>query len=154
MSEPIEVLLKRLTAIARGRETSKGFHFFFQMGDASWHRGVITLQISGSGWTLLSQRTSDKAEGDRLYSAYLSTRDVRALVRILLENPFWELETGRWERRENETNIHFRLADTGEAFAWNLQIWSGEASAQPGLAKLLDIIRAVVSTVSEGELRV
>ena len=81
-SEPVEVLQKRLMAIARGRESARGFHFFCQVGSAEWKNGVTTLQISGTGWTLVGHRPHGDVEGnEQLYSVYISARDLRAFVR-------------------------------------------------------------------------
>ena len=77
----------------------------------------------------MSQRRfneSGEEEESDLYSAYISARDVRAFVRILMEQPFWEFDISRWEQGDEETNVHIRLADTGQAFAWGVQFWSGE----------------------------
>lgn len=156
MSEPIEVLLKRLTSIARGRETPKGFHFFCQIGSAGWSGGVTTLQCSGTGWVLLSHRppNSPPSDEDELYSCYISTRDLRALVKVLMEHPFWEFKTDRWESNDDdETNIHLRLMDTGRGFAWDTQIWSGEREKQHHLDRLLQTVNLIVTTVSEGKVR-
>lgn len=155
MSEPIEVLIKRLTSIVRGRETAKGFHFFCQFGGKDWDEGVVTLQMSGTGWTLLSHRIFDEhgeEQDSTLYSVYLSARDMRAFVRILMEQPFWEFDTSRWEREGEETNIHIRLADTGKAFAWGVQFWSGEMERQPSVSELMNTINLIIKTVSDDEL--
>ncbi len=157
MSEPVEILIKRMTAIVRGRESAKGFHFFCQIGDKSWDKGVTTLQISGTGWTLLSRHAiNDEGEEieDMLFSVYLSARDVRALVRILLDHPFWEFDTSRWERKGEETNIHLRVADTGKAFAWGAQYWSSELDRQPRVRALMSTINLIVKTVSEGQITI
>jgi len=157
VAEPIEVLLKRLTSIVRGRETAKGFHFFCQIGGKDWEDGVVTLQMSGTGWTLLSQRRFDEngeEEASDLYSVYISARDVRSFVRILMEQPFWEFDISRWEQEDEETNVHIRLADTGQAFAWGVQFWSGETERQPAISELMKTIELIVNTVSGGELTV
>jgi hypothetical protein len=153
VSEPIEVLEKRLTAISHGRETAKGFHFFCQAGARGWEGGVVTLQISGTGWTLVSQRAPGSEEDDSLYSVYLAQRDLRALSRKLLEQPFWKLDTSRWEPTEDETNIHLRIADTGRAFAWSAQLWSGERRRQRILKENLTLVQTIVTMVSEGEIQ-
>lgn len=153
MSEPIEVLEKRLTAISHGRETAKGFHFFCQIGARGWHGGVVTLQISGTGWTLVSLREPGSEEIDILYSVYLAQRDLRALARKLLEQPFWKMDTSRWEPGEDETNIHFRVADTGKSFAWSAQVWSGERRRQRILKENLQLVQTIISMVSENQIR-
>ncbi len=154
-SEPVEVLQKRLMAIARGRESARGFHFFCQIGSSEWKHGVTTVQISGTGWTLVGHRRAGDTSGDsdQLHSVYISARDLRAFVRKLLQCPFWELNTSRWEREENETNIHLRLADTSKRFAWDVQILSGERDNQPKLAELLRTLNTIIHTVSEDEVR-
>lgn len=153
MSEPIEVILKRLTAIQRGRETAKGFHFFCQVGGARWKYGVTTLQISGTGWVLASWRPQGaEPSEDQLYSAYISTRDLRAFVKRMLDYPFWEMDTARWERRDDECNIHLRLADTGKAFARDLQVWSDERQRQKTLREILALVDLVLRTVSNDEV--
>ncbi len=154
MSEPIEVLLKRLTAIKNAREGAKGFHFFCQIGSEDWPEGTLTLQISGTGWVLLSHRPQgqlDDAE-DEIYSVYLATRDVRAFVRVLMEQPFWEFDVSRWEREEHETNIHIRLADTGKGFAWGAQFWSNELQRQTTIRSLMSTLNLIVKTVSDSNL--
>lgn len=151
VSEPVEVLLKRLTAISRGRETPRGFHFFCQIGSAQWHAGVTTLQISGTGWVLVSHRPHGAADfEDQLYSCYMSTRDLRAVVTVVLENPFWDLDTSRWDPEGEETNVHMRLMDTGRGFAWDTQIWSGERKRQGHFDRLLRTLELIVDTASEG----
>ncbi len=153
MSEPIEVLLKRLTAIHRGRETAKGFHFFCQVGGAHWKHGVTTLQLSGTGWVLASWRAGEaEQEDENLYSAYISTRDLRAFVKRLMDSPFWEMDQSRWERVADETNIHLRLADTGKGFAWDVQVWSDERRKQRNLRDTLALVDLVLRTVSDGEV--
>jgi hypothetical protein len=153
VSEPIEVLEKRLTAISHGRETPKGFHFFCQVGARGWSGGVVTLQVSGTGWTLVSHRGPLSEEDDILYSVYLAQRDVRALARKLLEHPFWKIDTSRWEQQEGETNIHLRLADTGQAFAWSVQLWSGERRKQRLLNENLRLVEEIVKAVSGNQIR-
>lgn len=154
-AEPVEVLLKRLNAIARGRESTRGFHFFCQVGDAQWKYGVTTVQLSGTGWTLVGHKEhdSDDDDDDELYSVYISARDMRAFVRTLLQHPFWDLDTTRWKRREGETNIHIRLADTGKRFAWDVQIWSGERESQAHLGELLKMLNVIIQTVSDSQIR-
>lgn len=155
MSEPIEVLIKRLNSIAHGREAAKGFHFFCQVGSAGWPQGVLTLQISGTGWTLLSHRFFEEdnpEEIDQLYSVYLSGRDIRAFIRLLIKHPFWEFDASRWDCEDGETNVHLRLADTGQGFAWGVQLWSRELERQPDAEALMQLINFIIDTVSDGEL--
>lgn len=153
-SEPVEVLLKRLTAIARGRESAKGLHFFCQVGDADWKHGVTTVQISGTGWTLVGHKNPNEDEDkDQLFSVYISARDLRAFVRTLLEHPFWDLDTSRWEREGEETNIHLRIADTGKCFAWDVQLWTGERKRQRQLGELLRVLNVIIKTIGEGQIR-
>ncbi|MEL6180343.1 MAG: hypothetical protein AAFS10_15380 [Myxococcota bacterium] len=154
MSEPIEVLNKRLASIARGRETAKGFHFFCQIGSEVWKGGMTTLQISGTGWVLISHRAQEVSAGDsELYSRYLSTRDLRAFIQVLQKHPFWDLDDARWEPEDDETNIHFRLMDTSQGFAWDTQIWSAERERQSDLHELLKVVDLILHTVSERSIR-
>lgn len=154
MSEPIEVLNKRLASIVRGRETPKGFHFFCQIGSETWKGGMITIQISGTGWVLASARDEGAAEGESdLFSRYLSTRDLRAFVKVLQKHPFWKLDDSRWEPEDDETNIHFRLMDTSKGFAWDTQIWSGERDRQSDLHELLKVVDLILYTVSDHAVR-
>jgi hypothetical protein len=152
-SEPIEVLQKRLMAISRGHESARGFHFFCQVGSAQGQQGVTTLQMSGTGWTLVGYRSRqpDKPD-DRLYSVYLSARDLRAFARALLKHPFWELDNSRQDRRPHETNIHLRVADTSKAFAWSMQLWSGERERQLHLRELLKILNIIIETTGESQV--
>ena len=137
MSEPIEVLHKRLMSISRGRETAKGFHFFCQIGSETWKGGLITLQISGTGWVLLSYRAfKAPPESSELHSCYLSTRDLRAFIQIVHKHPFWEFDTSRWDPEPNETNIHFRLMDTARGSPGTLRSGARSVSDSPGLPSL------------------
>ncbi len=100
---------------------------------------------------LLSHRpkVSPTLEAD-LYSAYVSTRDLRALARVMLEHPFWQLDTSRHDSDSEETNIHLRLMDTGRGFAWDTQVWSNERYRQGDLRLLLDTVNLIVEMVSDG----
>ena len=114
-----------------------------------------SLQISGTGWVLLSHRAyKAPPESSGLYSCYLSTRDVRAFIQVVQKHPFWNFDTTRWDPEPNETNIHFRLMDTSQGFAWDTQIWSFERQRQTGVSELMRVIDLVIAKVSDNQIRI
>ena len=82
MSDPSEILKRRLRAVIDGTQTPGGLHFFAQIGGPMHELGMTTLQVSGTGAVVLGWRQDD----DRLlYSYVLSNVDQMRFYTMLLD---------------------------------------------------------------------
>lgn len=150
MSDPIEILERRLKAIRDKEQGTEGLHFFCQIGGSNDEMGIITLQISGKGRLLLSWRQD--AEDSELWSLQLQDSDCHKLAMLFLEHPFWQASPLRRPRRAQETNIHLRICDQ-EAGTYNgLQFWSADMDEFPVLRDLMRRLGRLIRTVSEDEI--
>lgn len=149
MSDPIELLENRVQAVVDEADDSFGLHFFCQIGGRYDDRGIITLQISGSGWVLLSWRASDTTD---MYSFQLTDKDMQRLYTVLLEHPFWRATPKRRSRKEHETNFHFRLSDQAAGTCNGIQFWSDDTVEFPVLKHLLVRICRLIDILSEDEI--
>ena len=151
MSDPSEILKRRLQAIIDGEEPARGLHFFCQVGGTYHDYGMRTLQVSGQGHVLLGWREGD---GERqLYSVQLLERDWKRFYQMLLDLPFWEKSPARRTRRDDdELNIHLRLSDQG-AGTWNgLQFWAEDMKDFRVLRDLMYRLDRFSSAVSQGDI--
>ena len=150
MSDPSEILKARLSAVIRAEEDAGGLHFFCQIGGASQELGMTTLQVAGTGMTLLGWRRDD--EDRLLYSFKLAARDQRRFYEMLLDLAFWECTIQRRPPRHGEMNIHMRLSDQ-RAGTWSgLQLWHEELADFPALQTLIYRLYRFIGSASEGEI--
>ncbi len=151
MSDPSEILKRRLQAVVDGEQKARGLHFFCQIG-ATYHAfGMLTLQVSGNGRMLAGWRSEDD-ERD-LYSVQLTESDWVAFYKMLLSHPFWECTPQRRKRRDDrDLNIHVRLSDQ-QAGTWGgIQFWAEDMKEFPVLDKLMYRIGRIVEAISQGDL--
>ena len=151
MADPVELLERRLRAVLEGQQGTQGLHFFCQIGGSYDDLGMVTLQISGSGWTLLSSSHQDEDE-ELLFNMRLQPEDLRRLFSVLLTHPFWRATPVRRARREGETNIHLRISDQAGGI-WNgLQFWDDDVHEFPELGRLLKRLNRLIEALSGGEI--
>ncbi|MFW5967260.1 MAG: hypothetical protein ACOCV2_07060 [Persicimonas sp.] len=148
MSDPKEILNRRLDRVAEDGKT-RGLHFFCQIGGHDDPLGLTTLQIAGSGWTLLSWKRGDEQE---LFSVELGEEDLVEFYAILREHPFWAASPSRRKREEGETNIHLRFADQGAGTYGALQFWEGDIDDYPVLRGLLAPLINLIRLISNDEI--
>ncbi len=148
MSDPKEILERRLDDVAE-QQDARGLHFFLQIGGHDDPIGLTTLQIAGSGWTLLSWKRSGETE---LFSVELGQADLVKFYMLLRENPFWDANPTRRKRDEGETNIHMRFADQGKGTYSALQFWDGDIAEFPVLGHLLEPLIKLVRLISNDEI--
>ena len=150
MSDPIEILERRLNAVLTGESTTEGLHFFCQLGGYDDELGIVTLQVSGSGKVLVSWRT-DPEEVD-LWTYQFSEEDYRQLIRLFLKFPFWAANPGRRSRRGEETNIHLRVSANDKGTHQGLQFWSEDMLEFPILKKVLVPLTRLIVHLSHEEI--
>jgi hypothetical protein len=149
VADPTELLERRLRLVLNGTRDSQGLHFFCQTGGSYDERGMTTLQVSGSGWTIVSWQ---KDEQSALYSVQLTEEDLETLWMILLEYPYWSASVSRREREEGESNIHLRFADQRAGTWYGLQFWSSDMKEFPVLHELMYRLTRLIRLVSEEEI--
>ncbi|RAL22961.1 hypothetical protein DL240_08705 [Lujinxingia litoralis] len=150
MSDPIEILERRLKAVLDREQDTAGLHFFCQIGGNYDDLGIVTLQISGAGRLLLSWRFDD--ESPELWSLTLSEQDTRRFIELLIAHPFWTVSPARRQRREDETNVHLRICDQTVATYKGVQFWTGDLKEFPILRTLTGRICRIIDRVSDGEI--
>jgi hypothetical protein len=148
VSDPKEILERRLQNVAT-RDETRGLHFFCQIGGHDDELGMTTLQISGSGYTLLSWKQTGESE---LFHVELSADDMAKFYGILVEHPFWDASPTRRKREEGETNVHIRFADQAKGLYSMVQFWSDDIEDFPVLGRLLDRVIHVIRVVSEDSI--
>lgn len=148
MSDPKEILVRRLDEAIEDRDT-EGLHFFCQIGGHYADVGMTTLQVNGSGWTLLGWRNEENRE---MFSVELTWADQKRLYEILREHPFWESSPARRDREEGETNIHLRLSDRSNGTYSGLHFWDTEMEMFPVLWGLMDRVTELTQNISGGEI--
>ena len=150
MSDPIEILERRLISVRDQEQEPSGLHFFCQIGGRNDELGIITLQVSGQGRLLLSWR-QDEDESE-LWSLQLLDEDCRKLAALFLEYPFWNASVPRRPRKGQETNFHLRICDH-EAGNYNgVQFWSGDMDDFPVLRDLMRRLGRLIRKVSGDEI--
>jgi hypothetical protein len=148
VSDPKEILERRLDEAIEEQET-KGLHFFCQIGGRYLEKGMTTLQVSGSGWTLLGWRNDDDRQ---LYSVELKWPDQKRLFEILRDNPFWEADPARRDREGDEKNVHVRLSDRDAGTYSSLHFWDSEMETFPELHGLMSRVTELIQNISEGDI--
>ena len=148
MSDPKAILDRRLENVAT-RDETRGLHFFCQIGGHDDELGMTTLQMSGSGWTLLSWKTLEESE---LYSVELTAGDMETFYKILKDNPFWAASPTRRPRQDGETNVHMRFADQDAGTYSAIQFWDGDIENYPVLGDLLSRVIQLIRVISEDEI--
>jgi hypothetical protein len=148
VSDPKEILQRRIEQVAEVKDT-RGLHFFCQIGGHDDPLGLTTLQMAGSGWTLLSWKRGDESN---LYSVELSQTDLIKFYTILHENPFWDASPTRRKRDDGETNIHVRFADQAAGTYSALQFWEDDLEEFPVLGQLLTPLINLIRLISNDEI--
>lgn len=149
MSDPIELLENRISEFLEGHVASSGLHFFCQVGGRYDDQGITTLQISGSGWALLSWRLDDET---LMYSYQLQTTDLKKIYSMLLQHPFWRAAPKRRSQADGEVNYHLRVSDQKKGTSNGLQFWTSDVEEFPVLGELLTRLSSLVQVLSEGEI--
>ncbi len=149
MSDPIELLEQRVQSVLAEADSTFGLHFFCQIGGRYDERGIITLQISGSGWCLLSWRADETTD---MYSFQLRDSDMKRLYTVVLEHPFWRANPKRRSRKDHEINHHFRLSDQAAGTCNSIQFWSDDMDEFPVLRTLVERILRLIDALSEGDI--
>ena len=149
VSDPIELIERRIQAVLDGEKSTRGLHLFCQLGGKHEDSGITTLQISGSGWALVSWRLEDDT---RMFSYQLPDEDMRRFYGMLMRFPFWSVSPSRRERQEDESNIHMRISDQEKGFSHGVQFFTGDYDDYPMLRDLMDRISKLVEVLSEGTI--
>lgn len=148
MADPKEILKRRLQRVFEEGDT-RGLHFFCQLGGRDDALGMTTLQISASGWTLLSWRRGEERE---MFSVDLSPDDHHAFYELVHEYPFWEASPTRRKREGDETNVHIRLSDRSAGTYNGVQFWEGDMETYPVLRELTARIVRLVRAISNDSI--
>lgn len=148
MSDPKEILEKRLNRAIDERET-RGLHVFCQIGGRYLDDGMTTLQINGTGWTLLGWRND---EDRAMFSVELTWPDQKRLYEILRDYPFWEASPARRDREGEETNVHLRISDRDAGTYSGVHFWDSEMDEFPVLWRLMDRLTELIQNVSGGDI--
>lgn len=150
MSDPNEIIERRLNEVLEEQTDSVGLHFFCQIGGNYNDLGLITLQISGVGNVLLSWSQSD--DHDVLVSVQIGRQDLIKIHRLLLNYPFWATTMHRRPRRGEETHIHLRLSDQGAGTYNGVQFWSGDLVDVPVLQELMKRVLRIIVSLSDNAI--
>lgn len=150
MSDPIEILERRLRAVLDKKATTRGLHFFCQLGGYDDELGIVTLQLSGSGNLLLSwRRGPDDVD---LWNLKFNDEDYYQFVRLFMTYPFWSASPARRSRRGEEMNVHLRVSAHDIGTHQGLQFWSDDLDAFPVLRDLLLPLLKLMQAISRDEL--
>ncbi len=153
MSDPFELLERRLKSTVEQQEEPRGLHFFCQIGGSYDALGIVTLQVSGNGRTLLSWRKDEEDDEDnQLWSVQLSASDQIKFYKLLIAHPFWRENLARRARRANEINIHLRFSDQTAGNQNAIQVWSNDLASNPVLSQLMARISRIMRAVSDDVL--
>lgn len=149
MSDPIEILERRLGAVLAKRATPLGLHFFCQIGGYDDELGIITLQVSGSGNVLLSWRTGP--EDIALWTLQFTDEDYHQFIRLFMTYPFWNTSPprrGRYDDDDDEVNIHIRVSAQDVGTYKGVQFWSGDLDKYRLLKKLVTPLCKLIQSIS------
>lgn len=146
MSDPVEILERRLQAILDRSANTLGLHFFCQLGGYDDDLGIVTFQVSGVGKVLLSWRQGpDEVD---LWALKFDDEDFHQFVRLLMTYPFWTTSPPRRSRRGEETNIHLRISSLDIGTHQGIQFWTGDMDELPVLRKLLLPLTKLMQNIS------
>ena len=149
MSDPSEILKRRLRDVIDHHHSSEGLHFFAQIGGPTDAFGMTTLQVSGTGSIILGWRQDDER---LLYSYVFSESDRARFYKMLLELPFWESATTRRSGKDGEMNIHMRLSDQ-KAGTWNgIQCWHTDLAQYTTVEHLCMRLRRLMESISDEQM--
>lgn len=146
MSDPIEILERRLKAALEKQATTKGLHFFCQVGGYDDPTGIITFQLSGSGQALLSWRQG--TDDIDLWTLQFTEQDYHQFIRLFLTYPFWTVNPPRRDREEDEINVHLRVSAQDVGTYKGLQFWSGDTDEYRVLGKLIVPLCKLIQNIS------
>lgn len=146
MSDPIEILERRLKAVLDRQSSAKGLHFFCQIGGYDDEIGIVTLQVSGSGNVLLSWRQGP--DDVDLWTLQFTDEDYYQFIRLFMTYPFWTSNPPRRSREEGETNIHVRISAQDIGTYQGAQFWTYDMEEFPILQKLLIPLTKLVQMIS------
>ena len=146
MSDPIEILERRLRAVLDREATTKGLHFFCQIGGYDEEIGIITFQVSGSGQVLLSWRT-DPDEVD-LWTLQFTDQDYHQFIRLFMTYEFWTASPPRRGRDDDEVNVHLHISAQDIGTYQSVQFWSGDMDSFPVLRKLVTPLCKLIQSIS------
>lgn len=150
MSDPIEILERRLRAVLERTATTRGLHFFCQLGGYDDDLGIVTLQVSGAGNLLLSwRRGPDDVD---LWNLKFTDEDYYQFVRLFMTFPFWSASPQRRGRKGEEMNIHLRISAQDIGTHQGLQFWSNDLAEFPVLKDLLTPLMKLVEAISHGSI--
>jgi len=152
VSDPVELIERRVQAVLDGQKSTKGLHLFCQIGGRGLNGqdgGITTLQISGSGWALVGWRDVDDAE---MFSHQLSEEDMRKIYGLMMRFPFWTATPRKRERESHELNIHIRISDQEKGISQGIQFYSDDSSELPILKDLMQRLDSLIHTLSDGEI--
>ena len=150
MSDPIEILERRLKAVLDHQATTRGLHFFCQLGGYDDDLGIVTLQVSGSGKLLLSWRHGP--DDIDLWNMTFTDEDYYQFIRLFMTYPFWSASPPRRGREGEEMNIHMRISAQDIGTHQGLQIWSSDLKEYPVVQKLLTPLMKLVQNITHEEL--
>jgi len=148
VSDPKEILERRLDR-AIDREETRGLHLFCQIGGRYLEQGMTTLQVNGTGWTLLGWRSDDDRS---VHSVELTWADQKRLYEILRDHPFWEASPARRDRDGDETNVHLRISDRDAGTYSGVHFWDTEMESYPVLWRLMNRLTELIQNISDGEI--
>ena len=149
MSDPIELLERRVRAVTTGERGTSGLHFFCQIGGRYDDKGITTLQVSGSGWALLSWRAVEEAD---MYNFQFDQDEIERFYQMLLDYPFWRANPARRSRRDGEVNVHLRLSDQIAGTCNGIQFWTGDVDEFATLRELMINVGQLIDHLSDGEI--
>lgn len=148
MSDPKEILERRLDRVAEEQQVF-ALHFFCQISSDHARGGLTTLQIAGSGQTLLSWKN---AEFNKLFSVQLSETDHVKFYKILRAHPFWDATPARRAGNPDEASIHLRFSDQAAGTHGSLQFWNDDIADFPVLAPLMRSLLGLIHHIAQDEI--
>ncbi len=146
MSDPKEILERRLKAVLNNNAATRGLHFFCQLGGYNQDLGIITFQVSGSGQALLSWRHSP--DDVDLWTLQFTEQDYHQFIRLFMTYPFWTVTPPRRTREEGEINVHIRVSAQDVGTYQGIQFWSGHLDDYRVLRKLVTPLCKLMQNIS------
>ena len=150
MSDPIEILERRLEAVLAKEAATRGLHFFCQIGGYDDDLGIITLQVSGLGQVLLSWRTSP--EDVDLWTLEFTDEDYHQFLRLLMRYRFWTTKPPRRAREGEELNVHLRISAQDVGTYKGVQFWSGDLQEYRVLRRLVTPLSKLIQNISRDSI--